>query len=263
MLPATSVIPIHDENPTRSFSYLAAALIAVNAVLLFMEPGLGMGDSPELVSFFYRWGMVPWEIAHGQPVTGEALRASGIPVVGCTGPCIPGKNVYLALLTSMFLHGGILHVGGNMLFLWVFGNNIEDTLGRVRFILFYLVTGVLAGLAHVAFNSGSVIPTVGASGAVAGLLGAYIVLFPRARITSIVPIFFFYQFLKLPAVVVLGLWFVSQFLIGAGQQLGGAGVAWMAHVGGFAAGAVLILLLGGRGLVRRGTTGYGYGGDPW
>lgn len=251
MLPSTSVIPIHDENPTRTFSYLTAALIAANVLLLLVEPQLGQGDSSELAAFFYRWGMVPWEITHGQPVTGEVLRAAGLPVTGCAGACFPEKNVYLALLTSMFLHGGILHLGGNMLFMWVFGNNIEDTLGRVRFVVFYLAAGGLAGLAHVLVSADSVIPTVGASGAIAGLLGAYLVLFPHARITSILPIFFFIQIVRLPAILVLGLWFISQFIIGAGQQLGGAGVAWMAHVGGFVAGAGLILLLGGRRLARR------------
>ena len=139
-----------------------------------------------------------------------------------------------------------MHIAGNMLFLWVFGNNIEDRLGKVRFILFYLICGLAAALAHVYGNTGSAIPTVGASGAVAGLLGAYLILFPRARITTILPLFIIWQVIKVPAVVVLGLWFVSQFLIGAGQQLGGAGVAWLAHVGGFLAGIILIIPFGGR-----------------
>ncbi|MGH2708365.1 MAG: rhomboid family intramembrane serine protease, partial [Actinomycetota bacterium] len=177
--------------------------------------------------------------------------------VSCSPPaCFPGKSVYLSLFSSMFLHGGIVHLLGNMLFLWVFGNNIEDNLGRLRFVLFYFTTGILASLAHVAANGNSVIPTVGASGAIAGLLGAYILLFPRARITTIVPIFFFLQFLKLPAVVVLGLWFGYQFLFGVGQQVGAAGVAWLAHVGGFISGVALIYLFGGRRPARPAFPGY-------
>lgn len=233
MIPATSLIPIHDENPTRTFSYLTVSLIALNTVIWLMTPGLGMGISRELAEFFCRWGVVPYELTSTSPAA----------PVFC--PIIPEKNVYLSLVTSMFLHGGPLHLAGNMLFLWVFGNNIEDTLGKIRFILFYLVTGVIAGYSHVLLNTDSSIPTVGASGAVAGLLGAYIVLFPRARVTTLV-IFYYITSIRLPAMVVLGFWFLSQFLIGAGQQLGGAGVAWAAHVGGFAAGAALIYIFGGR-----------------
>lgn len=239
MIPATSLIPIHDENPTRRFSIVTLAIIIANVLAFFSEPSLGVGVSPELVEFFYRWGLVPKEITSGAPV---ALQ-------GCDGPCIPDKSVYLALVTSMFLHGGLFHILGNMLFLWVFGNNIEDTIGRIRFTFFYMATGIVAGLAHVAANPDSVIPTVGASGAVSGMLGAYIVLFPRAHVTTIVPAFFLWT-MRLPAVVVLGLWFVSQFFIGASQQLGGAGVAWVAHVGGFVAGVVLILAVGGRRRLR-------------
>ncbi|MGH2767628.1 MAG: rhomboid family intramembrane serine protease [Acidimicrobiales bacterium] len=237
----TALIPIHDQNPTRSFSYLTVALIAINVALLLAEPSLGMGDSPQLSTFFCRWGMIPWEVTHGEPATGFGE---------CAGAGISGKGVYTALFTSMFLHGGIVHLLGNMLFLWVFGNNIEDTLGRVRFLLFYLITGLGASLAHVLVNPGSTIPTVGASGAISGLLGAYLILFPRARIVSILPLWFFIRVIELPAVVVLGLWFVLQFVIGVGQQVGGAGVAWMAHVGGFLAGMGLILALGGRRLIR-------------
>jgi rhomboid family protein len=247
VLPSNSLIPIHDENPTRSFSVLTIALIAANVLVFLTEPSLGMGNSPQLLQFLYRWGLVPWEITHHQPITEAALRSGGI-TAQCGGACIPGKSIYLSVVTSMFLHGGILHIAGNMLFMWVFGNNIEDTVGKFWFVLFYLATGVAAAFAHVLVNPESVLPTVGASGAIAGLLGAYIVLFPRARVLSIVPIFFYITTVRLPAIVVLGIWFVSQFLISTGQQAGG-GVAWMAHVGGFVAGAVLILpfrLRGGR-----------------
>lgn len=238
MLPANSLIPIHDENPTSRFSVLTVVIIALNVVAFFATPGLGMGG--ESFEFFLRWGVIPWEFTHSQPVTEAALQASGLPVE-CIGQCVENKNIYLSLVTSMFLHGGFLHIGGNMLFLWVFGNNIEDTLRPFRFVIFYLLTGLAAGYAHILVNPESAIPTVGASGAVAGLLGAYVVLFPRARVLSVVPIFILTT-VRLPAVAVIGLWFASQFFIGLGQQAGGAGVAWMAHVGGFIAGALLILV---------------------
>lgn len=248
MIGPTALIPIHDENPTRSFSLLTVALIAVNVLVFFVEPNLGVGTAPRLVEFFYRWGLVPKEITSGSPVT----------LPGCAGPCLPDKSVYLSLITSMFLHGGPLHLIGNMLFLWIFGNNVEDTLGRVRYFLFYFIAGIAASIAHVAANPDSVIPTVGASGAVSAALGAYIILFPRARVTTIVPAFLLLYTMRLPAVAVLGIWFVSQFFIGASQQLGGAGVAWVAHVGGFLSGAVLILLFGGRRRARRGREHFHY-----
>lgn len=240
MLPATALIPIHDENPTRTFSYLTVSLIVINAVLLLATPGLGMADSPALREFFCRFGVVPYELS-GQTPSAPVFCGPGF---------IPNKNVLLSLVTSMFLHGGPLHLAGNMLFAWVFGNNIEDTLGRMRFVLFYFATGIIAGYSHVLVSPDSAIPTVGASGAVSGLLGAYIVLFPQTRVTTLV-IFYYITSIRLPASVVLGIWFVSQFLIGAGQQLGGSGVAWAAHVGGFVAGALLILLFGGRRRARR------------
>ena len=146
----------------------------------------------------------------------------------------------------MFVHAGPLHIAGNMLFLWVFGNNIEDTLGPGRYLIFYLLCGVIAGLVHTALNASSVYPTVGASGAIAGVLGAYLVLFPRARVLTIA----FFVIVPLPAVLVLGLWFVLQLFTGPSQQIGGGGVAWGAHVAGFIAGAILVLLFGGRGRAR-------------
>lgn len=250
MIGATSLLPIHDENPTRRFSYLTVALILINVGAFFLQPGLGSA-SPDLLRFFYRWALVPWEVTRGHPVTAEALSSIGIVAQGCSGICFPEKSVYLSIVTSMFLHGDFLHIGGNMLFLWIFGNNIEDVLGRVRFILFYLATGTAAALAHVAINADSLQPTVGASGAVSGILGAYLVLFPHARITTLM-LFLFIQVVRLPAIVVLGIWFLSQFLIAAQQPLtGGGGVAWMAHVGGFIAGAILILPFRGRILRRR------------
>ena len=141
----------------------------------------------------------------------------------------PDKNVYLAVLFSMFMHGSILHVLGNMLFLWIFGNNVEDRFGPIWFLVFYLFAGVVATATHVAFNTGSTVPTIGASGAIAGVMGAYIVWWPHATRPQPVPIVFFFGFIELPAAVVLGIWFVMQFFTNPNE-----GVAWLAHVGGFA-----------------------------
>lgn len=228
------------------------ALIIVNvAVTLLLTPSFGqergcrdsqcVAQQCSLGRFFYRWGVVPDEITHGEQLQGNLGGE-------CRSFPLQPKSIFVSLLTAMFVHGGFVHLAGNMLFLWVFGNNIEDRLGRVKYLLFYLVTGLLASLAHIALNSGSQAPTVGASGAVAGLLGAYIVLFPRARVQAVVPIpllFLLFGRIRLPAFVVLGIWFASQFLIGAGQQPEGGGVAWGAHIGGFVAGMVLIFFFGG------------------
>jgi membrane associated rhomboid family serine protease len=236
MIPSTSLLPIHDDNPTRSFPYVTVGIIFLNVLIFLTEPHFGTGGDPQLVEYLYRWGLVPWEITHGHQLT----------LTGCVNTCFTNKNVYLALVTSTFLHAGPVHLAGNMLFLWIFGNNIEDILGRVQFVAFYLLCGLIAGLVHVALNPNSVYPTVGASGAIAGVLGAYLVLFPRARVLTIA----FFAIVPLPAVLVLGLWFVLQLFTGASQQIGGGGVAWGAHVGGFVAGAILVVLFGGRGRAR-------------
>lgn len=236
VVPSTSLIPIRDDNPTRTLPVVTVAIIVVNVFVWLLEPSLGAGASPQLAAFFYKWGLVPREITTGGVVVTPDT------VLVCGGACKVGTPYY-SIITAMFLHGGFLHVAGNMLFLWVFGNNIEDTLGPVKFTIFYLVCGIAASLAHIAVNPSSIVPTVGASGAVAGMLGAYIVLFPRARVTTVVPIFFFFwPYIRLPAEIVLGYWFVSQFFIAATQQFGGEGVAWMAHVGGFLTGAALMLV---------------------
>jgi rhomboid family protein len=148
----------------------------------------------------------------------------------------------------MFLHGGWLHLGGNMLYLWIFGDNIEDRLGHGRYLLFYLLCGGFATFAHALMNPASTIPSIGASGAIAGVLGAYLILFPRARVLTIIPIFIFFTIREIPALIVLGLWFVLQLFIGfasLGMPSDAGGVAYFAHIGGFAAGIVLIALLGG------------------
>jgi membrane associated rhomboid family serine protease len=250
VLPSNALIPISDENPTRNFAYLTVAIIALNVAIFFLfEPNFGQESNCfqtdlachvrncRVERFFYRWGLVPDEITHGTQLEGDV----------CPGVSLEHKAVVASIFTSMFMHGGFLHLGGNMLFLWIFGNNIEDRLGRTRYLIFYLLTGVLAALAHAFTHPGSQIPTIGASGAISGVLGAYLVLFPRARVDTILPVPLLWLIvgrIRLPAYAVLGIWFFSQFFVGQGEQAGG-GVAWVAHVGGFVAGVILIVLFGG------------------
>ena len=223
------MIPLRDANPTRRTPIVTLALILACFVVFAWELGrLGSGGMEALDAFAREWGIVPAELSaawtSGTNLTGEALT----------------------LITSQFLHGGWLHLLGNLLFLWIFGNNVEDRLGRLRFLLFYLGGGVVAGLTQVAIGPHSTIPTIGASGAIAATLGAYVVLFPRARITSLVFLGFFYQLIDVPAVVVLLFWFVLQLIDGIaslGVTDAGGGVAFFAHIGGFVFGALVALVL--------------------
>lgn len=248
------MIPIRDANPTTRTAWVTLALIAANVVaFLFWQPTLGANSDQRTFFFFYCHAFVPWEVthqtdlAHGGPQARIAIQEQlGSALGPGTGAALqrelllrcPNKNVNLAIVASMFLHGGWLHIAGNMLFLWVFGNNVEDRLGRIVFILFYLLGGLAATAVQLAAGPSSVIPDVGASGAIAAILGAYIVLFPRARVLTIV-LFFFFIPLELPAVVLLGFWFLLQLfsgVAGIGARVN-SGVAYWAHVGGFAFGA--------------------------
>jgi membrane associated rhomboid family serine protease len=223
------VIPLRDANPTRRTPVVTIALIAICFVIFAYELGrLGSGGMDALDAFATEWGIVPRDLtrawASGANLGGEALT----------------------LITSQFLHGGWLHILGNMLFLWIFGNNVEDRLGRIRFLAFYLIGGIVAGLTQVAIDPDSAVPTIGASGAIAATLGAYVVLFPRARITSLVFLVFFYQLIDVPAVVVLVFWFVLQLIDGIaslGVTDASGGVAFFAHIGGFVFGAVVALIV--------------------
>lgn len=206
-------IPLRDENPTLRFPFVTVLLVAVNIVVF----GLGAFSPQGVQQSVLRFGAVPYEVTHFLSLAPGA----GVPPL-------------LTLLTSLFIHGSLLHVLGNMLYLWIFGNNIEDTLGPFRFILFYIACGLAAGLTQIAATPGSKLPMVGASGAIAGVLGAYWVLFPRARVKTLIFVFI----VPVPAGIVLGLWFVAQLL---NVGLGG-GVAWFAHIGGFLAGIGLILV---------------------
>jgi membrane associated rhomboid family serine protease len=206
------MIPLRDVIPSRTTPVVTVTLISANVVAFVYELSLG----PGLDRFLNAFGLVPASFS------------------------------VLTLFTSMFLHGGFLHVGGNMLYLWIFGDNVEDRMGHVRFLLFYLLCGVVAAVAQTFMEPGSIVPMVGASGAVAGVMGAYFVLYPQSKIVTLLPIFFFIQLIEVPAIVFLGLWFLLQFLSGVGSvaATGGAssgGIAFWAHVAGFAAGALGVL----------------------
>jgi membrane associated rhomboid family serine protease len=235
------VIPIRDDNPTSTRPVLTIAIIAACIyIFAFVQPH----DSRQDVQFLAEHAAIPCEVVHGEPISNNLSRRCdgqllipGLP--GSVEP-FPGKNVFLAVVVSMFLHGSWLHVLGNMLFLWIFGNNIEERLGPVGYAFFYLVAGVVAALAHIATQPNSTVPVVGASGAIAGVMGAYLVLYPHARILTIVPLFIFLQFVYLPAFVVLIGWLILQFFTNPNT-----GVAVAAHIGGFIFGAVVGLFLRG------------------
>ncbi len=222
------MIPLRDENPSGSFPRVTIGLIALNCVVFGYELTLGSG----LREFMTHWALVPQRIT-------LALRFGDEPML---------PNL-VTFVTSMFLHGGWAHLIGNMWYLWIFGDNIEDRLGHGRYLAFYLTGGIVAALVQYVTQPSSGVPTVGASGAIAAVLGAYAVTFPRARVTTLIPLFPFFPIVHLSALVVLGLWFVLQFFSGALSLAWGArgGVAWWAHIGGFAFGIVAIKLLAPRG----------------
>lgn len=219
------MIPLRDENPATLVPWVTVTLIAANVVAFLFEVSLGERLQPFLAVF----GAVPARLLSSGPGVEQGW---------------PGA---VTVFSSMFLHGGWLHVAGNMLYLWIFGNNVEDALGHVRYLFFYLLSGVVAVYSHALVDPASTMPMIGASGAVSGVLGAYLVLFPRARVLTLVPMGFFLQVIRVPAIFVLGFWIVMQLLYGV-FSLGapGGGVAWFAHVGGFLTGVVLV-----RPLVRR------------
>ena len=218
------MIPLRDDTPRISFPAVTLVLVLINVAVFFYQVYLGTVSSRAQMTFVEDFGAIPLR-------AGYAL-AGKYPLVDGLAP----------IVTSIFLHGGWLHLIGNMWFLWIFGDNIEDELGHFPYLLFYVGCGLLASLAHVVANPQSTIPAVGASGAIAGVMGAYMVRFPWARIVTLVPIFLFFTTIEIPAVVMLFYWFAIQFFSGAasfGAESSG-GVAWWAHIGGFVAGAALI-----------------------
>jgi len=225
------MIPIRDTIPSRHPPLVTWMLILVNGLVFAFE--LRLTES-QLRSVFYLFGIVPARYTH--PAWAVWM---GLPI-----------DTYWPFLTSMFLHGGWLHVIGNMWTLWIFGDNVEDRMGPLRFLLFYLCCGIVAGVVHLVTNPDSTVPTVGASGAIAGVMGAYFVLYPHARVITMIPVFFWPFFFELPAALYLGIWYLMQlfsgtFALAAPGSVGG--IAWWAHVGGFLAGILLHELF----LIRR------------
>jgi membrane associated rhomboid family serine protease len=219
------MIPLRDENPSRTVPLVNTTLILANVSVFIYQSFLIPGGAKPL---FLRLGCIPYEFTHFVDITPPAL----VPVP-------------LTIITAMFMHGGWIHVLSNMLFLWIFGDNIEDKLGHFRYLSFYLLCGVIASLSHILTNPSSQVPSIGASGAIAGVMGAYMVLFPKARIRTLLILGIFIQIVRVPAMVMLGYWILIQVLSGfaeVGLRAGG-GIAWFAHIGGFIAGFFLIMVM--------------------
>jgi membrane associated rhomboid family serine protease len=220
------MIPLRDDNPTKTVAFVTIAIIAANIFVFIHE--LMLPSPAHVQAFFADFALVPAEVA----------RASS-------------AAAYETVFTSMFLHGSWLHIIGNMWFLWIFGDNVEDSVGHFKFIVFYLLCGIGAAAAQVAISPNSNIPMIGASGAISGVLGAYLLVFPRARVLVLFPIWIFWRIFYVPAVVMLGLWFLLQAFSGlavAGADVNSGGVAFWAHIGGFVAGIALIPLFKKRGV---------------
>jgi membrane associated rhomboid family serine protease len=218
------MLPLSDHNPRETTPFINYILVAANVLMFFWELSFG----PDIERALYAFAFVPARFWASPDVVVNAVR----------------------ILISMFLHGGWVHLGGNMLYLWIFGDNIEDRLGHARYVVFYIACGVIATMTHAVMNPGSRLPSIGASGAIAGVLGAYLVLFPRAQVTTLIPIFVFITVREIPAVIVLGLWFVLQLFVGAAsigvpEAQNAGGVAYFAHIGGFVAGMLLVVVMGG------------------
>ncbi|MFC1805704.1 rhomboid family intramembrane serine protease [Planctomycetota bacterium] len=229
------MIPFRDDNPSGTFPYVTVALIVLNVLAFVAELSqiraeAGRRGRVRIPAVMAEYAMQPVEVVRtlqGKPVPRQAFP------------------VLLTPLTSMFMHGGWLHLLGNMLYLWIFGDNVEDRMGHVKYVLFYLLCGLGAAGAHAAVNPSSSVPTVGASGAIAGVLGAYLLAFPKARVSTLLTLGFFITVIRLPAVIVLGFWFVLQFFSGVGSlsaRATGGGVAWWAHIGGFVLGMGLLFV---------------------
>jgi membrane associated rhomboid family serine protease len=222
------VFPLKDDNPTRSTPIVTVVLLVANVLVFLYQVSLEAGGAPGAragQAFVLEFGLVPCRL------TGLCHSTLDLP------------SPILTIFSSMFMHGGLFHIGGNMLYLWIFGNNVEDTLGHMRYLLFYLACGVAAALAQTAIGPNSPVPMVGASGAVSGVLGAYLLLFPRAHVTTLIILGFFFRLVSIPAVFVLGFWIVVQVLNGLGTLGASGGVAFFAHIGGFLAGMGLLFVL--------------------
>ncbi|MFN3476733.1 MAG: rhomboid family intramembrane serine protease [Candidatus Methylomirabilales bacterium] len=231
------MIPLKDNIPTRRPPVVTVGFIVLNVLVYLNQMML---PEKAFVRFLYLYGLIPVELTQGVELINHPVP------------------LYATIFTSMFVHAGLFHVGGNMLYLWIFGNNVEDSMGHLRFIVFYLFSGIAAALAQIAVNPASQVPMVGASGAVSGVLGAYLLLYPHARVVTLVSFGWFLRFVEVPALVVLGFWIVVQLFNGLLTfNFQGGGVAWFAHIGGFFAGMLLI------GFFKRPSVPWGWRRDPW
>ena len=234
------MIPLKDDVPSETVPYMTIGLVGLNVLVFLYQASIGMGGDPKAAeAFVFEFGATPCRITGACPVPGDF------------------PSPIATIFTSMFLHGGLLHVGGNMLYLWIFGDNVEDTLGHWRFAALYLITGVAAAFTQIATSPRSSVPMIGASGAVSGVLGSYILLFPHANVQMLVVFGFFARIVRWPAMIVLGFWIVIQFLSGmltfSSAAWGGGeagGTAWFAHIGGFLAGMALLFLMRPRRVAR-------------
>jgi membrane associated rhomboid family serine protease len=245
------VFPLKDNIPTDRFPVVTVAIIALNVIAYFFwqRGGITFGDpgSAHYLHNLSDYGAFPYEITHPGKhceIVSQAGQVLCEGEHGVSGSAPSQPPTWLTPFTAMFMHGGLLHLGGNMLFLWIFGNNLEDSMGPVRYVIFYLVAGLCALGLQVAVDPSSTAPTLGASGAIAGVLGGYIVLYPRARVLTLIFIILFFTIIEIPAVVVLAIWFGEQLLFGATSLAnpagGGGGVAYFAHIGGFIFGLAAI-----------------------
>jgi len=244
------VFPLKDNIPTDRAAIVTIALIAINIIVYFVLQKGGIFSGPD-DAIVVDYGAIPYEFTHPGmecAIAGQEIACEGQEGVSGDAPAQP--PFWITAFSSMFMHGSILHLGGNMLFLWIFGNNVEDSMGRARYIGFYLLGGLAAIGAQILVDTDAAIPTIGASGAVAAVLGGYLLLYPRARVVTLIFIIFFFTIIELPALLILGFWFVQQIAFGfygvANPTGGGGGVAYFAHIGGFAFGLLAIKLFASR-----------------
>jgi len=245
------MFPLKDNIPTGRTPWVTIAFIAINVLVYFVLQKGGIFGGPA-DSGVVHYGAIPYELTH----LGKQCDITSLGDIACQGQAgVVGSpadqpTTLLTIFSAMFMHGSILHLGGNMLFLWIFGNNVEDAMGPVKFVLFYLLGGIAALAGQVLIDPSSAVPTIGASGAIAAVLGGYILLYPKARVVTVIFIVIFFTIVELPAMIVLGLWFVQQVAFGyfdlSSPTGGGGGVAYFAHIGGFLFGLAAIKLFASR-----------------
>jgi membrane associated rhomboid family serine protease len=243
------LIPLKDNIPTRMFPIVTVVIIAIN-VFVYFGVERGGWSAPSNENAVVELSFIPYELSHTDQecaqVGDEIGCGTKAALIENGAEDVEQPSVWVTFFTAMFMHGSFLHIAGNMLFLWIFGNNVEDSMGRVKFVLFYLLGGIAATLAQFATDTNAVVPNLGASGAIAAVLGGYALLFPRARVVTLIFIIFFITLVELPALLVLGAWFALQLVDAGSQPVGGGGVAVWAHIGGFAFGLLAIKLFASR-----------------